>query len=93
LNKFFTTVLTLASLAIALPAYAGGCEITTSAPELTIPETAAGPAHYVDNDACQPGCGFSIWIYEESNGMDGLQRGDEVVDDTCGLIDSDTILV
>lgn len=23
-------------------------------------------------------------IYEESNGIDGLQRQDEVVDDTCG---------
>lgn len=52
--------------------------------------------YYVDNDPCQPstGCAFgSWWIYEESNGIDGLQRDDEVVDDTChGLIDGDTII-
>lgn len=27
---------------------------------------------------------FSIWIYQESNGVSGLQRGDEVCDETNG---------
>lgn len=38
-------------------------------------------------------CLFSVWYYEESNDIPGLQRGDEVVDDTChGMIQSDSIL-
>ncbi len=47
---------------------------------------------YVDNDLCQPQCIFSIWSYEETNGIPGLQRGDEVRDDTCHwMIESDTL--
>ena len=35
---------------------------------------------------------FSIYVYAESNGIDGLQRGDEVVDNTChGMIPADEI--
>lgn len=38
------------------------------------------------------GCLFSIWFYQESNGMEGLQRIDEVKDDTCGgQIEGDTL--
>lgn len=57
-----------------------------------------GPSHeaevggfYVDNDLCQPECLASAWIYQESNGIDGLQRRDHVYDDTCaGMIEPDT---
>lgn len=79
MNKFFTTLLTLAALSIAVPAFADGCELTTSNPEV-----AAG-GFYVDNDLCQVDgtCIFSIWIYQETNGIDGLQRNDDVHDDTC----------
>ena len=61
------------------------------------PEVDTGPTpagrYYVDNDLCQPECLLSVWVYEESNNMEGLQRGDEVVDDTChGMIASDTII-
>ena len=92
MNKFFTTLLTLAAIAIAIPAGAAHCTApNTEAPE--VDTTAVGGAHYVDNDLCQPECIFSIWIYEESNGISGLQRGDEVVDSTChGMIESDTII-
>ena len=85
MNKFFTTLLTLAALAVAMPAGADHCvTYSTSSPEVD-----AG-GYYVDNDVCQPGCIFSIWIYQESNGISGLQRGDSVVDDTChGMIESD----
>jgi hypothetical protein len=87
MNKFFTTLLTLAALGVALPAMAQECTPTTS-----VPEVDAG-GFYVDNDLCQPTCVFSIWIYQESNGILGLQRGDEVHDDTCaGQIDPDTIV-
>ena len=55
-------------------------------------DTGLVPREYVDNDLCQPECIFSIWFYEESNGIPGLQRGDEVKDDTChGMIEADTI--
>jgi hypothetical protein len=65
---------------------AQGCSMTTSAPEVD----AFG--FYVDNDLCQE-CISSVWIYQESNLIDGLQRGDEVVDDTCGgVFPSDRIV-
>lgn len=88
MNKFFTTLLALAAIGMAAPAFAAGCEMTTSAPE------AAAGGLYVDNDLCQPDCLFSAWVYQESNEIDGLQRGDEVVDDTCGGAagESDTII-
>lgn len=60
---------------------------STSAPEISL------LGYYEDTDFCQPDCGPYFWIYEESNGIAGLQRGDEVVDDTChGMIQPDTIL-
>ena len=37
--------------------------------------------YYVVVDDCpnvETGCLFSVWIYEESNNIPGLQRGDEV---------------
>lgn len=52
------------------------CTPSTSAPEVD----AAG--YYVDND--QGSDPWSIWVYQESNGQPGLQRRDEVADDTCG---------
>ena len=77
-----------------MPAIGAGCEPTSSNPEITTPGCGVSDdaCFYVDNDLCQP-CMFSIWIYQESNGIPGLQRGDEVVDDTCGgAIQSDTIV-
>jgi hypothetical protein len=55
------------------------------------------PGHhqfYVINDLCQVDlCGWSIWIYEETNGMAGLQRKDDFIgDDTCGQVAGDTII-
>jgi hypothetical protein len=58
-----------------------------------------GPRYYAEDgaeDCANTGlCFFSIWVYQESNGIDGLQRGDEVVDNTCGggAGPSDTIIV
>jgi len=90
MNKFFTTLLTLAALAVALPA---GLADHCSSYNTSTAEFDAIPPYYVDNDLCQPGCIYSIWVYEETNGIEGLQRGDEFVDDTChGLIEADTII-
>lgn len=62
-------------------------------------DTALGAQHWVINDICQDDdgsgggggysgggpCLFSIWLYWESNGIEGLQRGDKVrQDETCG---------
>jgi hypothetical protein len=89
----FTIPLIALLLASGL-ARAGGCE--TSAPELTL-ETPAG-TFYVDNDLCQldGSCLFSIWIYQETNGQPGLQRGDETcVDESCNCdgMETDTIVL
>jgi hypothetical protein len=74
----------LLALLLLAPAAAQGCQMTSSNPEVDtgLPVDGA-PRFYVDNDLCHF-CLFSIWVYQESNGIDGLQRGDEVVDDTCG---------
>lgn len=61
---------------------------STSNPEADT--TTMGGPYYVDLDGIAEG----IWIYEESNGLPGLQRGDEMKDDTChGSIESDTIIL
>ena len=91
------TILTLAAcLALAIPAGADHCTTySTASPEITLdPAPGVASRYYWDNDWCQPGCSiFSFWIYEESNGIDGLQRGDEWVDDTChGMIAADRLI-
>lgn len=88
----FRTILSsmLLFLALAAPSLAEGCVMTTAQPEIDskLISDATGSARiYVDDD-----CGgalilcdwISVWMYEESNGIDGLQRQDEVRDDTCG---------
>lgn len=59
------------------------------APEVTLP--ANGSVYYVDNDLCQLVCLSSLWIYEETNGIDGLQRDDPMWA-PCPLIAADTIV-
>lgn len=96
----FLAVLALALLA---PADAGHCTepfLDRHSEELRIhdPETGA-VLYYVDNDPCQlEGCGFSVWIYPEVNGIENLQRQDSydgdpdpwAQDDTChGMIRPD----
>ncbi|HUR68012.1 MAG TPA: hypothetical protein VM370_02115 [Candidatus Thermoplasmatota archaeon] len=76
--------------ALAFPAAADGCVPTTQAfPLLTV--HALGEGVYIDADPCVGGCETTVWFYQESNGIAGLQRQDAVVDDTCGgAIDGDT---
>lgn len=88
-----TFLILIAALTLSLTsANAEHCSsYSTSTPEVDM--THSGSPYYIDNDPCQPECHSSTWIYEESNGISGLQRGDEVVDDTChGMIDGDTIV-
>lgn len=88
-----TILILLAALAFALPVDASHCTTyTTSMAELDTGLAGGSTRYYVDNDWC-PQCHLSLWIYQESNGIDGLQRADEVVDDTChDMIRGDTII-
>lgn len=61
-------------------------------------EATGQPRYYVDSDCFAfvvcPWQTFSLWIYEESNGIPGLQRGDEEIDDTChSMIEADRIIL
>ncbi len=68
-------------------AWAAECSPSTSSPEIKILN------NYIDTDYCQPECAYSVWYYVESNFIVGLQRNDEVVDDTCGgQIEGDSIV-
>jgi hypothetical protein len=93
MNKTYPVLLGLAVLAMLVPAHADEICYTTSASTATIPDAASnlGGDIYVDNDFCQTDpvnpCDLSVWIYQESNGIPGQQRGDEVVNDVVDCID------
>lgn len=38
---------------------------------------------YVTSDECDAPC-LSLWVYEESNGIEGLQRGNDTIEDHQG---------
>ena len=86
MNKFYPALVALVAIAMMIPASAQDSCITESSPEFTSPPGLgpnAGGEIYLDNDNCQPvigddTCLFSTWIYEETNGIAGLQRDDEV---------------
>lgn len=99
MNKFFAALVALIFVSMAAQAVTPDCDWTTSDPDFDssrdLGTGATGLRYYMDNDTCQTDgtCLFSTWIYEEGNGIDGLQRGDEVIDDTCdGLIESDIVI-
>ena len=85
-----------ATLALALAMPAGAEHCTTY--ETADPEVDVAGQYYFDDDCvaillCQVEIIFSFWIYEESNGIPGLQRGDEVQDQTCHrMIQPDRII-
>lgn len=89
MNKMYTVLLGLAAFALLVPANAEGDCWTTSEAAVTVPGQGLAGDLYLVNDACQPvigdgSCTFSIWLYQESNGIAGLQRGDEVHTDVAG---------
>jgi hypothetical protein len=94
-------------LALALQSVsASGCAPTTSATEVDTDPLDLGlaPRYYFFREPCPdaspPNDHCIVWgatgvpyVYEESNGIGGLQREDEYVDDTCGgIIRGDTIV-
>lgn len=95
MNKMFTILLALAAFALLVPANADGLCYTTSEAAVTVPGQSLVGDLYVVNDACQPvigdgSCTVSLWIYQESNGIAGLQRGDETHSDVTACTD-DTV--
>lgn len=78
MHKSLTILLSVAALALAIPAAAVSCTMTTSEDAIALPGDL-----YVVNDACQPDCLLSVIVYEETNGVEGLQRADQRRDDTC----------
>ena len=88
MNRLATTLLLLAALGVAIPAgLAQNCRPSTS-------DAIPMGELYLVNDVCDEDCLVSFYVYEETNGADGLQRGDDIVDDTCaGMIKSDTIVL
>lgn len=89
-------------VAFAPAASAEDCETYTNAhTHATIPDptgAAGGDLYLIAPVACFIAwdiveCG-GIWVYQESNGIPGLQREDEVEDNTChGSIRGDTIIL
>lgn len=105
MNKTYFALAALMAL-VAPYALADHCEdpfLDRNTEEYRVKDPETGKViYYLDKDPCEPDCGFSIWIYEETNGYDNLQRqdatGDQVneytQDDTChNMIDSDTIIL
>lgn len=73
------------------------CGMTTSKADVDTGPTPAGQFYYVEDCGITKPCMllFSFWVYQESNNIPGLQRGDPVHDDTCQEFagPSDTILL
>ena len=98
-KTFLRTAIPLAMvLALALPANGEACVPVTSNVEVDTGRDApllaeiAGPEHhyYVDNDPCPADGSLCLpWIYQESNGLRGLQRDDDFAgDQSCGNPDT-----
>jgi hypothetical protein len=73
------------------------CETySTSAPEIDT-QGQLEERYYVEyvppcQPECLPGPPGVLYLYEEANGIDGLQRADEWEDDTChGLVPPDAL--
>ena len=86
-------VLGLAIVAL-LPSSAIATTCSNTDPNATEYDTDQG-TFYVANDPCQPvigdgTCLYSVWIYEESNDIAGLQRTDEISPPPPGACPGDT---
>lgn len=81
-------------LLLAPPVDASHCETHHTNPATLDTGPGLPARYYVDVDHCDI-CGWTyIVVYEESNGIPGLQRGDKIVDDTChAAIRPDTLIL
>ena len=103
MSKTFLAILALAAL-VAPQTLAEHCTKPTldrDSEELRVMDPETGDVrYYVDRDACEgDGCVDSIWIYEETNALENLQRRDpadarDPQDDTChGMIRPDSVVL
>lgn len=83
MNKMILGTLAVALVALAFPAHAADCDYQTDDGAVAV--SVQDQTYYVlaQNDLCQPGCVFSVWVYtyEETNGVAGLQREDTTCSD------------
>lgn len=89
--------LTLALAALVAYASTGVADHPECPDESDVTVGTPAGTYYVVNDLCQleGTCLFSVWIYQESNGHPGLQRGGDVCYETCDPcpgVESDTII-
>lgn len=80
------------AFAMMAPAGADHCE----GPDTYPSDATVGPFYVVVLETCGPsgdGCPPWNYVYQESNGLPGLQRDDETVNNTChGMAPGDTML-
>lgn len=80
-------------VALSAPAIAEHCTGPTAQEDAISTCVGVEPCFYYDNDSCEPECVFDLWIYQETNGIAGLQREDVYRDDTChGMVAGDTVI-
>lgn len=106
MKTLIPSALMLAALTFAPATVSAACW-STSSPEYDtgvatgISLTGGNGRYYADNDVCQAfwggvgdQCLASTWVYEESNGLPGLQRDDDIVSDVRGCgVRGDNIVV
>lgn len=87
-------------LAVVGPVDADHCATWSTDGDVEVDTNPSGaplvPRFYVDNDPVNLPCCVlgSWWVYQESNGIPGLQRLDEERDQTChGMIAPDTVVL
>lgn len=80
-------------VALAAPAGADHCEGYDTIRSSVDTGGTPGGRYYVHVVTCQLACTFALWVYEESNGLDGWQPKDHYIDATChDSIPSDTLV-
>jgi hypothetical protein len=90
-------LLCVAVIVLSVPAHAHPCVTWSTSESITGGVVLSVGSAYVlvgREGPCDPECMHTFWIYEEANGIEGLQRGDEIVDDTChGMIAPDRVIL
>lgn len=93
-----TLLATAFALALLVPTAAAGCDTVTVGPYVLVPlETPSGTYYAYYDPGCDPGChGPDWWVFEETNGVPGLQFNEFFGhdDDRCpGSAPYDTIVL
>ena len=102
MNRLFLALAALVAL-VAPQALAEHCtkpNLDRDSEELRVRDETGAVRYYVERDPCEgAGCVDSIWVYEETNDIENLQRLDppgtaKPQDDTChGMIRPDTLVL